>query len=116
MLGQLDGVLLKPAGIYLLQRPSQLLVQSYAAGGNGLFIKRHAEILEGLADGDMFYFVHSYHCVPKDKSIIVATAEHGVEVAAAISKDNLSATQFHPEKSGKKGLKLLDNFVRSTRC
>ncbi|MCJ7443986.1 MAG: imidazole glycerol phosphate synthase subunit HisH [Methanotrichaceae archaeon] len=85
-------------------------------GWNSLCIKRHAEILEGLADGDMFYFVHSYHCVPEDKSIIVATAEHGVEVAAAISKDNLSATQFHPEKSGKKGLKLLDNFVRSTRC
>ncbi len=85
-------------------------------GWNSLSIKRPVEVLEGISDGDMFYFVHSYYGLPVDRSIIVATTEHGVEVTAAIAKDSLFATQFHPEKSGAKGLKILENFVRSTRC
>ena len=85
-------------------------------GWNIISIKRHVDILDGLEDGDMFYFVHSYHCVPTDKSVIAATTDHGIEVVAVVSKDNLSATQFHPEKSGIKGLRLLENFVRTTRC
>lgn len=85
-------------------------------GWNNIAIRRSIDLLDGIADGDMFYFVHSYHCVPIDKSAIVATTEHGVEIAAAVSKGNLSATQFHPEKSGAKGLRILKNYVRSTRC
>jgi glutamine amidotransferase len=85
-------------------------------GWNGLSIKRPVEMLEGISEGDMFYFVHSYYGRPDDRSVIAATTEHGVEVTAAIAKDNLFATQFHPEKSGAKGLKILENFVRSTRC
>jgi imidazole glycerol-phosphate synthase subunit HisH len=85
-------------------------------GWNSLSIIRPVEMLEGIADGDMFYFVHSYYGVPTDKSVVSATTHHGVEVTAAIAKDNLFATQFHPEKSGVKGLKILENFVRSTRC
>jgi len=85
-------------------------------GWNSLSIKRSVEVLEGISDGDMFYFVHSYYGQPVDRSVIVATTEHGVEVTAAIAKDSLFATQFHPEKSGAKGLKILENFVRSTRC
>jgi len=64
----------------------------------------------------MFYFVHSYYGRPEDRSVIVATTEHGIEVTAALARGNLFATQFHPEKSGAKGLKILENFVRSTRC
>jgi glutamine amidotransferase len=85
-------------------------------GWNGLSIKRPVEMLDGISDGDMFYFVHSYYGLPKDRSVIAATTEHGVEVTAAVSKDNLFATQFHPEKSGAKGLRILENFVRSIRC
>ncbi len=85
-------------------------------GWNSLSIKRPVEILEGISDGDMFYFVHSYYGLPVDRSVIVATTEHGVEVTAAIAKDSLFATQFHPEKSGAKGLKILENFVRATLC
>ena len=84
-------------------------------GWNSLSIKRPVEMLEGISDGDMFYFVHSYYGQPKDRSVIVATTEHGVEVTAAVAKDNLFATQFHPEKSGAKGLKILENFVRCIR-
>jgi len=85
-------------------------------GWNSLSIKRPVQVLEGISDKDMFYFVHSYYGQPQDRSVIAATTEHGVEVIAAIAKDNLFATQFHPEKSGAKGLKILENFVRSTRC
>ncbi len=85
-------------------------------GWNSLSIKRPAEMLKGIEDGDMFYFVHSYYGLPEDKSLIIATTEHGVAVTAAIARDNLFATQFHPEKSGAKGLRILENFVRSIRC
>lgn len=85
-------------------------------GWNSLSIKRRIDLLSGIEDGDMFYFVHSYYGQPQDKSVIVATTEYGVDVTAMISKDNLAATQFHPEKSGPKGLRILENFVRSTRC
>jgi glutamine amidotransferase len=85
-------------------------------GWNSLSIKRPVQMFEGISDGDMFYFVHSYYGLPKDRSVIAATTEHGVQVTAAVVKDNLFATQFHPEKSGAKGLKILENFVRSTRC
>jgi len=85
-------------------------------GWNSLSIKRPAEMLQGIEDGDMFYFVHSYYAQPEDKSLIVATTEHGVAVTAAIARDNLFATQFHPEKSGARGLRILENFVRSIRC
>jgi glutamine amidotransferase len=85
-------------------------------GWNSLSIKRRVDILEGIEEGDMFYFVHSYHCVPEDRSLVAATTEHGADVTAVVARDNLSATQFHPEKSGEKGLDVLENFVRSTIC
>jgi len=85
-------------------------------GWNSLAILRRSEMLDGISDGDMFYFVHSYYTRPEDDSVIAATTEHGVEVTAAIQKDNLYATQFHPEKSGPKGLQILKNFVRASRC
>lgn len=85
-------------------------------GWNNLSIKNPVDMLDGIADGDMFYFVHSYYCLPIDRSIIAATTDYGTDVTAMISKDNLTATQFHPEKSGQKGLRMLENFVRSTRC
>jgi len=85
-------------------------------GWNDLSIKDQVEILDGIKDGDMFYFVHSYHCIPNDRSAVAGAVTHGTEVVAVISKGNLSATQFHPEKSGSKGLRVLENFVRSVRC
>ncbi len=85
-------------------------------GWNSLAIRHRSEMLDGISDGDMFYFVHSYYARPEDDSVIAATTEHGVEVTAAIQKDNLFATQFHPEKSGPKGLQILKNFVKASRC
>lgn len=66
---------------------------------------------DGIADESRFYFVHSYRVVPEDVSLIAATTDYGVRFTAAIARDNLFATQFHPEKSAEVGLQLLKNFV-----
>jgi imidazole glycerol-phosphate synthase subunit HisH len=98
----------------VVKLPEEVMIPQM--GWNSLSINRPVEMLNGIRDGDMFYFVHSYYVLPIDKSVIAATTEHGVNFTAALEKDNLFATQFHPEKSGSKGLKILENFVRSTRC
>jgi len=79
-------------------------------GWNNLQIKRPCPILKDIKD-DYMYFVHSYYVSPSDENIIAATTDYGVEVPAVICKDQVFATQFHPEKSGQIGLKILENFV-----
>lgn len=71
--------------------------------------------LRGLAADTMFYFVHSYYGVPEDPSWIATLTRHGVEFASALWRENVFASQFHPEKSGPAGLKLLTNFAALTR-
>ncbi|MGD8956655.1 MAG: imidazole glycerol phosphate synthase subunit HisH [Chromatiaceae bacterium] len=66
---------------------------------------------QGIEDQSRFYFVHSYRVVPEDTSLIAATTDYGVRFTAAIARDKLFATQFHPEKSADVGLRLLSNFV-----
>ncbi|MFA6530276.1 MAG: imidazole glycerol phosphate synthase subunit HisH [Candidatus Micrarchaeia archaeon] len=80
-------------------------------GWNGIKITKESPLLNGITDGTAFYFVHSYALKPDDSGTIVATCQHGEEFAAAIQKGNIFATQFHPEKSQKDGLKVLKNFM-----
>ena len=68
-------------------------------------------ILQGIESGSHFYFVHSYYPKPKDESIVATRTEYGVNFTSAVWRDNVFATQFHPEKSQKVGLQLLTNFV-----
>jgi glutamine amidotransferase len=68
--------------------------------------------LPGVAPGSYFYFVHSYHARPADPSIIALVSEYSLTFCAAVRKDNIVATQFHPEKSQRAGLALLAEFVR----
>ena len=79
-------------------------------GWNACRIARPAPVLKGIGDNTHFYFVHSYFVVPEDKSIIALEADYGGDFTAAVWKENLFATQFHPEKSQADGLKLLQNF------
>lgn len=74
-------------------------------------VTTHNSLFEGLNENPYFYFVHSYHAVPEDRSLITATTEYGETLTAAVARDNIYATQFHPEKSGDVGLQLLKNFV-----
>jgi imidazole glycerol-phosphate synthase subunit HisH len=79
-------------------------------GWNQLAIKARAPIFAGVEDGTNVYFVHSYYEVPDDPAVVAATTDYGIEFCAAIWKDNIVATQFHPEKSQDVGLRILKNF------
>ena len=80
-------------------------------GWNRGTIKRKAPILKDTADGTFFYFVHSYYVVPEDPSLVAIETDYGHPFCAAVWKDNLFATQFHPEKSQEEGLRLLRSFA-----
>jgi imidazole glycerol-phosphate synthase subunit HisH len=78
------------------------------------FVQRGTALQEGLADmGESFYFVHSYHCLPDDRTLVLAECDYGAPFVAAISRGRLFATQFHPEKSQAKGLQIYRNFAAS---
>jgi glutamine amidotransferase len=68
-------------------------------------------VLEALPEDRELYFVHSYYLAPADDACVLATTEHGHRFTSALSRDNLVAVQFHPEKSGPVGLQLLDRFA-----
>jgi glutamine amidotransferase len=80
-------------------------------GWNHVAQRRPAPIFKGIADNSHFYFVHSYYVVPKDESVIAGEASYPEPFCAAIWRNNLFATQFHPEKSQAAGLQLLKNFA-----
>ncbi len=75
------------------------------------FAEPRHPLFANLGEHPYFYFVHSYHCVPEEGSIITATTEYGEKLTAAVARGNVMATQFHPEKSGDVGLQVLKNFI-----
>ncbi|MFW6236857.1 MAG: imidazole glycerol phosphate synthase subunit HisH [Desulfosudaceae bacterium] len=81
-------------------------------GWNHIRPRRDHPVLAGIAADDQFYFVHSYFPEPADESDVAAATDYGLSFASVLARDNLVATQFHPEKSGAAGLRLLDNFCR----
>jgi glutamine amidotransferase len=80
-------------------------------GWNELEIKRRSPLLRDLPERSSVYFVHSYHVVPADGSVIATVTDYGGPFVSSVWRDNLMATQFHPEKSQKVGLKMLENFA-----
>jgi len=80
-------------------------------GWNRVRIVRPHPIFESIDDGAFFYFVHSYYPRPEDESMVIAVADYGVTFPAVVARDNIVATQFHPEKSGASGLRLYANFL-----
>ena len=81
-------------------------------GWNQLKQKRAHPVFEGIAEGANFYFVHSYYVEPEDRGLVAGETEYGIPFCSVIARDNLVATQFHPEKSGEVGLKVYDNFIK----
>ncbi len=69
-------------------------------------------LFEGIPAGSYFYFAHSYYVESEDKEAILTTTEYGIKFTSAMGRDNIFGVQFHPEKSGEKGLKVLKNFVQ----
>lgn len=82
-------------------------------GWNQLTIQKGSRLLQGIDDGSFFYFLHGYYVDPQESEVVTATTEYGVRYPSVIERENVAAVQFHPEKSGELGLRLLENWVRS---
>jgi len=80
-------------------------------GWNELNIVKDSTIFKDIKNKSHMYFVHSYEFIPKDKNVISATTDYSSSVVCSVEKENIFGTQFHPEKSDKEGLKIIDNFL-----
>jgi glutamine amidotransferase len=107
--GEWAGLGIIPGKVVRFEVPPEYKVPHM--GWNACRTVRRAPMLANTADGTHFYFVHSYHCVPDDESVVALTADYHRPFVAAVWKDNVFATQFHPEKSQAEGLKLLKSFA-----
>ena len=85
-------------------------------GWNQVRISRDSSLFRGIEDGEYFYFVHSYCVVPQDERVIASVTDYGTDFVSAIERENLWAVQFHPEKSQKKGLAILKNFLEFVKA
>lgn len=83
-------------------------------GWNSITLVGDPSVLPAVTSGDRFYFVHSFHAVPRDPADRFATAHHGIDFAAMVRKDNVIGAQFHPEKSHRTGMALLRSFAESS--
>ena len=81
-------------------------------GWNEIEIQKESKIFKDIKNKSHMYFVHSYEFIPEDKSVISATTDYSSKIVCSIERDNLFGTQFHPEKSDKKGLKIIENFIK----
>lgn len=79
-------------------------------GWNSINKKKESPLMKDIPEGEYFYFVHSYYAAPEDAGATLTTTDYGLEFVSSIAKDNITACQFHPEKSQKAGLKVLKNF------
>ncbi len=81
-------------------------------GWNEMEIHRPSDLIDGVTEGTFTYFVHSYHVVPEDRDLIVATCDYDQEIVGIAGRDRVHGIQFHPEKSSAMGLKILSNFAK----
>ena len=81
-------------------------------GWNQINIVKESKIFNDLENNSHMYFVHSYEFIPEDKNVISATTDYSSNIVCSVEKENIFGTQFHPEKSDKIGLKIIDNFIR----
>ena len=81
-------------------------------GWNEIEIQKESKIFKDIKNKSHMYFVHSYEFIPEDKSVISSTTDYSTKIVCSVERDNLFGTQFHPEKSDKIGLKIIDNFLK----
>jgi imidazole glycerol-phosphate synthase subunit HisH len=99
-----------PGMVRLFKGDMQLKVPQI--GWNMVWLKYDHPLLDGIPGGSYFYFVHSYYAEPSEPEITLGYADYGIDFAAIVARDNVLATQFHPEKSADLGLRLYRNFGR----
>jgi len=80
-------------------------------GWNQIHIIKESKIFKNIENDSHMYFVHSYEFVPNDKSLIIATTDYASNIVCSVEKENIFGTQFHPEKSDKMGLRIIENFI-----
>ena len=80
-------------------------------GWNQINIVKQSKLFENITNNSHMYFVHSYEFLPNDKNVISATTDYSSNIVCSVEKENIFGTQFHPEKSDKEGLKIIDNFI-----
>ena len=80
-------------------------------GWNQINIVKDSKIFKDVENNSHMYFVHSYELIPNDRSVISATTDYSSNIVCSVEKENIFGTQFHPEKSDKTGLKIIDNFI-----
>ena len=80
-------------------------------GWNEITITKDSSIFKNIDNKSHMYFVHSYEFIPEDKSVISSTTDYSTNIVCSVERDNIFGTQFHPEKSDKLGLKLIENFI-----
>jgi imidazole glycerol-phosphate synthase subunit HisH len=80
-------------------------------GWNEINVIKNSKIYKGIENKSHMYFVHSYELIPEDKNVITATTDYSSNIVCSIEKENILGTQFHPEKSDKIGLKIINNFI-----
>jgi len=80
-------------------------------GWNQINILKNSKILKGVEKNSHMYFVHSYEFIPEDKDVISSTTNYSSNIVCSVEKENIFGTQFHPEKSDKLGLKIINNFI-----
>lgn len=109
--GEVSGLGIFPGQVKRFRLPPEFKIPHM--GWNTVrFVQPESALRGGLAEvGEAFYFVHSFHCVPADRSLVLAECNYGGDFTAAIARGNCFATQFHPEKSQAKGLQIYRNFV-----
>jgi glutamine amidotransferase len=107
--GRHEGLGVLPGEVVRFDLPKGLSVPHM--GWNQLEIRRPAPILAGVAEGTYVYFVHSYYVVPRDADVVAASTDYGGSFCSMVWRDNIFATQFHPEKSQAEGLRILKNFA-----
>lgn len=108
--GEYEGLGVIPGKVVRFELPPQYKVP-HMGWNQAHFVKR-PPIFEGLEEGAYFYFVHSYYVVPEDRDVVAIEADYGGPFCASVWRENLFATQFHPEKSQQNGLRLLENFAK----
>lgn len=111
-LGILKGKIKEFKNVWLNESSNTSLKVPHMGWNNLKFANGSSKVFTDIPENSDFYFVHSYLIQPEDKSIIKAYCDYGCVVPACIEKDSVTAFQFHPEKSGVLGLKLLENFIK----
>ena len=105
------GLGIFPGTVKRFELPKELKVPQI--GWNRIHeVQAGCPMFEGIKDGSFFYLVHSYYVCPDEESVVAGTTEYGIDYCSCVWKNNVFATQFHPEKSQAVGLRMLSNFYR----